>query len=67
MGHRSQTHCKHGHAFTPGNTYFYRRRGKKRSERRCRTCTLERNKDWDKYKRTPGIHAPKNRKKNHNL
>lgn len=38
-----KTHCKHGHKFTPGNTYI----GKSRTNtgtptRTCRTCTLQR-------------------------
>jgi hypothetical protein len=45
VGARSQTHCKHGHAFTPDNTYT------DRGWRRCRACTLAGNKLWDVYKR----------------
>lgn len=32
-----KTHCKHGHEFTPENTYIYRGR-----ERHCRACWRER-------------------------
>ena len=31
-GNGAKTHCKHGHEFTPENTYRWR------TERRCRTC-----------------------------
>ena len=31
------THCKHGHEFTPENTYIHPRGGYRRSCRRCRT------------------------------
>jgi len=30
------THCKHGHEFTPDNTYVYERDG--RVARQCRAC-----------------------------
>lgn len=34
-----QTHCKHGHEFTPENTYYHPTRG----TRNCRTCQRESN------------------------
>lgn len=33
---RARTHCKHGHAFTPENTY----RDPKHGNRGCRTCRI---------------------------
>jgi len=36
---RHLTHCKHGHEFTPGNTYSYLRNGTLR--RACRICRQE--------------------------
>jgi len=36
----SQTHCKHGHEFTPGNTRVFTRRNG-RTQRDCRTCYRE--------------------------
>ena len=37
---RAQTHCKHGHEFTPENTYIYVHRGWKM--RHCRQCANQR-------------------------
>lgn len=37
-----KTHCKHGHPFTPENTYTYPGRKK----RGCRTCTRERHRRY---------------------
>lgn len=34
----AKTHCPHGHAYTPENTYFIRRKTRGTVERRCRTC-----------------------------
>jgi hypothetical protein len=59
MGHRKQTHCVQGHAFTKENTYIERRRN---NHRRCRACALADNKFWDVYKRGPQ-HAPKKKKR----
>ena len=36
-GNGAKTHCKHGHEFTPANTYRWR------TERRCRTCMAKAN------------------------
>lgn len=36
----AQTHCIHGHEFTPENTYFYSRGNA--MQRCCKTCTLRR-------------------------
>jgi len=38
-----KTHCKHGHEFTPENTYFNRKRGR----RTCKTCRLS----WQRRRR----------------
>ena len=46
----NQTHCKHGHEFTPENTHHYKRG--ERTERRCRACRYIRTKNW-KAKTTP--------------
>lgn len=35
--HKAKTHCKHGHEFTPDNTYVEKGGG-----RHCRTCLRER-------------------------
>lgn len=35
-----RTHCVHGHAFTPENTYEWR------GGRYCRACRLRRNREW---------------------
>jgi len=59
MGHRTQTHCIHGHKFTRENTYIERTRN---NRRRCRACALADNKYWDTYKRGPQ-HAPKKKKR----
>lgn len=50
MGHRSQTHCPHGHAFTPANTqWVHRKTGV--VHRRCKACHAEGTKMWRVYKR----------------
>lgn len=40
--HARQTHCIHGHEFTPENT-FVQAEGQQKGRRRCRTCVLESN------------------------
>jgi hypothetical protein len=42
---KSQTHCKHGHEFTPENTYLWK------NHRHCRTCMRQRGRSA----RTPSI------------
>lgn len=42
MGGLYPTHCKHGHEFTPQNTYVCQRSRNGRTYRRCRICDLER-------------------------
>jgi hypothetical protein len=37
---RARTHCKHGHPFTPENTY------RERDGRRCRRCAARRRSEW---------------------
>jgi hypothetical protein len=39
-GHAAKTHCSHGHAYTPENTYTHAR------GRNCRTCTREHHREW---------------------
>lgn len=48
---RQRTHCKHGHEFTPDNTYRNGRSGHKS----CRTCVLARGRDrlWNNDKEAP--------------
>ena len=62
MGHRSQTHCKSGHEFTPDNTYWTLKRpynGRRGGlYRQCRACKLADMKFFDTYKRT----SPKSRR-----
>lgn len=41
--HARQTHCKHGHEFTPGNIYWAKHKNGQR-HRVCRVCTLQRQK-----------------------
>jgi hypothetical protein len=41
MGDRKLDHCKHGHEFTPDNTWYTRTGG-----RRCRECQRLRNRQW---------------------
>jgi hypothetical protein len=42
--HARQTHCVHGHEFTPENTRYRYRAG--RASRRCRTCDARRESEW---------------------
>lgn len=42
----SKTHCVHGHEYTPGNTYRWRGSNK----RGCRTCRIERSREWHELK-----------------
>lgn len=39
---RQRTHCLQGHEFTPENTTYY---GKNKTNRSCRTCANERNRE----------------------
>lgn len=39
----NQTHCKHGHAFTPENTYWFHNRKRGWQIRMCRACNARRN------------------------
>lgn len=39
---RNKTHCKHGHAFTPENTYISTNKRKGTKHRACRACHRER-------------------------
>lgn len=34
----AKTHCKHGHPFTPENTWHRRRKSTRRMVRQCKTC-----------------------------
>jgi HNH endonuclease len=38
----NKTHCKHGHEFTPENTYWKRPYGTRGPSRNCRACRRER-------------------------
>lgn len=37
-----KTHCKHGHEFTPENTYWYLAANRQHPRRECRACTKDR-------------------------
>lgn len=39
--HGSETHCRHGHEFTPDNT-----RVRKNGSRACKTCLVQRTREW---------------------
>ena len=41
--HAQQTHCSHGHEYTPDNTYI-EKKGKRSGGRHCITCRLKRSK-----------------------
>lgn len=43
--HKGKTHCKHGHEFTPENTYLCQ------GGRHCRTCLNRRNRESDRRRR----------------
>lgn len=45
--HRTQTHCKHGHEFTPENTYVYITKAGVRM-RICRECHRRHSRNWHK-------------------
>ena len=45
---RARTHCKHGHPFTPENTYLGS------DGRRCRRCFARRMREWRARKRNAG-------------
>lgn len=47
---RAQTHCVHGHEFTPANT-IWRRSGVDGRTRACRTCQYARQAAYEKRKR----------------
>jgi hypothetical protein len=36
--HARKTHCKHGHEFSPENTFMLRRPNRRKDERMCREC-----------------------------
>ncbi|MCD2099528.1 NUMOD4 domain-containing protein [Rhodococcus qingshengii] len=38
---KNQTHCKHGHEFTPDNIYWKPDKNGELTRRQCKTCTLE--------------------------
>lgn len=40
-GRKLETHCKHGHEFTPENTYI-----RPNGRRQCRTCTNDRTREY---------------------
>lgn len=42
----NRTHCPQGHPYSPENTYFYFHGGT--NVRRCKICTNERGRRWDK-------------------
>jgi hypothetical protein len=49
-GSRLRTHCKHGHPFSPSNTYW-NPQANGNMRRQCRTCNLARAKTYDRTKR----------------
>lgn len=53
---QKQTHCKHGHEFTPENTRL-RRDG--RGKRMCRTCDRERERIYKARRKLENLHVPK--------
>src|ERR1700679_116642 len=56
--HLKKTHCQHGHAFTPENTYWQSNNG--RPSRVCRACRrlIDRRRDPSRPRR--GVNKPKN-------
>ena len=48
---KRQTHCKHGHEFTPENTYYDKNGGRNKNGRRaCRKCVILAQKAYRKRK-----------------
>jgi hypothetical protein len=50
-GMSRKTHCKHGHEFTPENTYLYR------GGRTCRACDKRRGEEY-RARATTGLNSP---------
>lgn len=49
---KAKTRCKHGHEFTPENTYYF---GKNKKQRQCITCRNQR-KQTHRRKKSNGLH-----------